>query len=141
MMHKNFFKSSESCVKGTTFEVSEFLNQIPFNEVGLVPVIAQQYDSKEVLMLAWMNREAITRTLESGEVTYWSRSRQEYWVKGKSSGHLQTLKEMRADCDGDALLCLVDQKGAACHTFRNSCFFYRFDPQEKKVVVMSDSPK
>jgi phosphoribosyl-AMP cyclohydrolase len=141
MKHNNFFKSSETCIKGTSFEVQEFLDQIPFNEAGLVPVIAQQFDSKEVLMLAWMNRKAILKTLESGEVTYWSRSRQEYWVKGKTSGHMQYLKEMRADCDGDALLCLVDQRGAACHTLRNSCFFYQFDSDKQSFTIMSDIPK
>ena len=121
--------------------MANYLDQIAWNSDGLVPAIAQDAESGRILMVAWMNREAILKTLESGEVTYWSRSRQEYWIKGKSSGHMQYLKEMRADCDGDALLCLVDQKGAACHTFRQSCFYYTFDRENKKVIVMSDAPK
>ena len=92
-------------------------------------------------MLAWMNRDAILKTLQTDEVTYWSRSRQAYWVKGKTSGHGQKLKEMRFDCDGDALLCLVDQKGGACHTFRSSCFFYRYDHDKATVTVINDAPK
>ncbi|GAB4303803.1 MAG: phosphoribosyl-AMP cyclohydrolase [Roseovarius sp.] len=89
---------------------------------GLVPVIAQDAASGEVLMLAWMNAEAIRRTLDSGRVTYWSRSRQEFWVKGATSGHVQELVEMRLDCDRDCLLVLVRQTGPACHTGRRSCF-------------------
>ncbi len=90
---------------------------------GLLPAIAQDARSGEVLMLAWMNAEAVARTLESGRVTYWSRSRQAFWVKGETSGHVQTLVEMRLDCDRDALLLLVEQEGPACHTNRRSCFF------------------
>jgi len=140
-MSSNFFKSEELKPKGTSYELDSFLDQIPFNEAGLVPVIAQQFDTLEVLMLAWMNREAIIQTLKTSEVTYWSRSRQEYWVKGKTSGHIQELKEMKADCDGDALLCLVDQKGAACHTFRKTCFFYQFNIENQSISISSDTPK
>ena len=139
-MSKSFFKSSEGCTKGTEFPLDKFLDEIPFDKDGLVPVIAQQYDSKEVLMFAWMNRKAILRTLKTSEVTYWSRSRQEYWIKGKTSGNMQYLKEMHADCDGDVLLCMVDQKGAACHTSRRTCFFYEFNAEEDKVVMTSDAP-
>ncbi len=89
---------------------------------GLVAVIAQQWDTREVLMLAWMDAEALRRTLESGRATYWSRSRQEYWVKGDTSGHAQHVREVRLDCDGDAVLLLVDQTGAACHTGDRTCF-------------------
>lgn len=90
---------------------------------GLVPVIAQDHASGEVLMLAWMTAEAVARTLETGEMTYWSRSRGAFWVKGETSGHRQRLVEMRVDCDRDCLLALVDQTGPACHTNRRSCFY------------------
>jgi phosphoribosyl-AMP cyclohydrolase len=96
---------------------------IRFNADGLVPAIAQQHDTSEVLMLAWMNREAVAETLATGRVCYWSRSRGKLWRKGESSGQVQTLKDLRWDCDGDTLLVLVDQKGVACHTGRRSCFF------------------
>ena len=90
---------------------------------GLIPAIAQDYQSGEVLMMAWMNAQSIAITLEKGHVTYWSRSRNALWAKGESSGHLQTLREMRIDCDRDCLLLLVDQAGPACHTNRRSCFY------------------
>jgi phosphoribosyl-AMP cyclohydrolase len=94
-----------------------------FNEHGLIPAIAQDNETGEVLMLAWMNAESIARSLKSGRVTYWSRSRETYWVKGESSGNTQSLIEIRIDCDRDCLLLLVDQHGPACHTNRRSCFF------------------
>ena len=89
---------------------------------GLLPAIAQQYDTHEVLMLGWMDDEALARTLTTGRATYWSRSRQEYWVKGETSGHKQWVKEVRLDCDGDTLLVKVQQEGAACHTGDRTCF-------------------
>ena len=94
-----------------------------YSPQGLVPVVAQDHASHEVLMLAWMNAEAVARTLATGRVTYWSRSRGEFWVKGETSGHHQRLIEMRLDCDRDSLLVLVDQTGPACHTGRKSCFY------------------
>ena len=94
-----------------------------FNDAGLIPVIAQDAASGEVLMMAWMNAEAVERTLESGRVTYWSRSRQAFWVKGESSGHGQRLVDLRVDCDRDCILVVVDQTGPACHTNRRSCFY------------------
>ena len=96
---------------------------LAFNEAGLIPAIAQDAASGEVLMMAWMNAEAVARTLASGRVTYWSRSRAAFWVKGESSGHVQRLIELRLDCDRDCLLVLVDQAGPACHTNRRSCFY------------------
>jgi phosphoribosyl-AMP cyclohydrolase len=96
---------------------------LKFNEAGLIPAIAQDAQSGEVLMMAWMNAESITRTLESGEVTYWSRSRQEFWVKGATSGHTQALVDFKLDCDRDCLLVEVNQVGAACHTGRRTCFY------------------
>lgn len=98
------------------------VGQVHFGPDGLLPAVAQQWDSGEVLMLAWMDEEALRRTLQSGRATYWSRSRQQYWVKGETSGHTQAVKEVRIDCDGDALLLLVDQTGPACHTGLRSCF-------------------
>jgi len=89
---------------------------------GLMAAIAQQYDTGEVLMLGWMDDEALHRTLTTGRCTYWSRSRQEYWVKGETSGHLQFVKSVALDCDGDAILVRVDQVGAACHTGDRTCF-------------------
>ncbi|HPE24493.1 phosphoribosyl-AMP cyclohydrolase [Albidovulum sp.] len=94
-----------------------------YDDRGLIPAIAQDHATGEVLMLAWMNAEAVARTLASGRVTYWSRSRAAFWVKGESSGHVQRLIELRLDCDRDCLLVLVDQAGPACHTNRRSCFY------------------
>jgi len=94
-----------------------------YNEQGLIPVVAQDHASAEVLMVAWMNAEAVARTLATGRVTYWSRSRRGFWVKGESSGHVQRLVELRVDCDRDCLLVRVDQTGPACHTNRRSCFY------------------
>ena len=99
------------------------LAAIAFDAQGLVPAIAQQHDTGEVLMLAWMNREAVAETLATGRVCYYSRSRQALWRKGETSGQVQHLRELRVDCDGDTLLLLVDQHGVACHTGRRSCFF------------------
>jgi phosphoribosyl-AMP cyclohydrolase len=92
------------------------------NDAGLVPAIVQQHDTGEVLMLAWMDDEALHRSLTTGRATYWSRSRQEYWVKGETSGNRQHVREIRLDCDGDTLLVKVDQEGPACHTGAHTCF-------------------
>ncbi len=96
---------------------------VRFDKDGLVPAIAQQHDTGEVLMMAWMTREAIEETLKTGQVCYWSRSRQALWRKGETSGQVQRLVDLRVDCDGDTLLVLVDQTGVACHTGRRSCFY------------------
>lgn len=96
---------------------------LTFNDAGLIPAIAQDATTGEVLMMAWMNAQSVARTLETGNVTYWSRSRQEFWVKGLTSGNVQALVEMRVDCDRDCLLIRVDQTGPACHTGARSCFF------------------
>ena len=101
----------------------EVIANIKFDDCGLVPAIAQQFDSGEVLMMAWMNADSVSETLDTGRVCYWSRSRQSLWRKGETSGQNQTLKEMIVDCDGDTLLLKVDQIGVACHTGRRSCFF------------------
>jgi phosphoribosyl-AMP cyclohydrolase len=99
------------------------LAAVAFDRDGLVPAIAQQHDTGEVLMMAWMNEAALRETLATGRVCYWSRSRRRLWRKGESSGQAQRLVELRVDCDGDTLLLLVDQVGVACHTGRRSCFF------------------
>lgn len=110
-------------------------NTIQFNKDGLVPAIIQDDENGEVLMLAWMNEEALRRTLNTRRVTYWSRSRQEYWVKGETSGNIQELQSAYYDCDRDALLMRVVQKGAACHEGYRSCFYRRIDEGEEPRVV------
>jgi phosphoribosyl-AMP cyclohydrolase len=96
---------------------------LKYDAAGLIPCIAQDHASGEVLMLAWMNEASVQRTLETGKVTYWSRSRGAFWVKGETSGHHQRLVELRLDCDRDCLLAVVSQEGPACHTGRQSCFY------------------
>ena len=103
--------------------IGRLLDQLTFNNEGLIPAIAQQFDSGEVLMLAWMSPESIEATLKEERVVYWSRSRRKLWRKGETSGHVQTLMECRWDCDNDAILLQVDQSGVACHTGRRNCFF------------------
>lgn len=109
--------------------------QVAWNADGLAPVIVQQYDSHEVLMMAWVDEEALRRTLTSGRATYWSRSRQEYWRKGDTSGNIQVVHGARLDCDGDAILLSVDQTGPACHTGTRTCF----DTTDLEAVVGSAS--
>ncbi len=96
---------------------------LKFNDSGLIPAIAQDEVTGEVLMMAWMNAEAVSRTLQSRKVTYWSRSRQDFWIKGETSGHVQELVDLRVDCDRDCLLVIVRQTGPACHTNRRTCFY------------------
>jgi len=102
---------------------------------GLIPAIAQEHETGEVLMMAWMNAGAVSRTLETGRVTYWSRSRQAYWVKGETSGNTQDLVEMRVDCDRDCLLVLIRQTGPACHTNRRSCFYTALRGDEEVEII------
>lgn len=111
---------------------------LKFNEAGLIPAIAQDVEGGEVLMLAWMNAEAVARTLESGRVTYWSRSRAAFWVKGETSGHVQELVEMRLDCDRDCLLVIVRQTGPACHTNRRSCFYVAVQGGEEVEIMQPE---
>ncbi|MDZ8276061.1 phosphoribosyl-AMP cyclohydrolase [Microbacterium aquimaris] len=105
-----------------TESVDDRIARVAFNADGLVAAIVQQWDTREVLMLGWMDAEALRRTLTQGRVTYWSRSRQEYWRKGDTSGHYQEVRGMRLDCDGDAILVSVEQHGPACHTGTRTCF-------------------
>ncbi len=100
----------------------EIADRLTRNDAGLVAAVVQQHDTGEVLMLGWMDDEALHRTLTTGRATYWSRSRQEYWVKGETSGNVQRVKEVRLDCDGDTVLVKVDQEGVACHTGNRTCF-------------------
>lgn len=105
-----------------------------YNEAGLIPAIAQDVDTDEVLMMAWMNKASIEQTLSSGRVTYWSRSRSAFWIKGETSGHTQELKEFRVDCDCDCLLLKVKQVGPACHTNRKSCFYKIVEDGEERIT-------
>jgi len=118
-----------------TDNTDALLSGLKFNDDGLIPAIAQQHDSGEVLMMAWMNRDAVAETLSTGQVCYYSRSRQKLWRKGEISGQEQALKELRWDCDADTLLVLVDQKGVACHTGRHNCFFNAVRDADVTVIA------
>jgi phosphoribosyl-AMP cyclohydrolase len=121
---------------------AQVIAAIKFNADGLVPAIAQQFDTGEVLMMAWMNRDALAETLKTGRVCYWSRSRRKLWRKGESSGQVQALKDLRWDCDGDTLLVLVDQSGVACHTGRRNCFFNAVrDGKPAEIAAPEVDPK
>jgi phosphoribosyl-AMP cyclohydrolase len=134
---KAFFLALEQAEFGDARPLSETLDMLRFDEKGLVPVVTQDADSGDVLMLAWMNLTAIQQTLKSGRVTYFSRSRNSLWVKGLTSGNTQQLVELRIDCDGDALLCRVTQTGSACHTLRRSSFYLAPDQDQQHVHVCS----
>tara|TARA_A100001037_G_C14899267_1_gene522054 strand:+ start:325 stop:720 length:396 start_codon:yes stop_codon:yes gene_type:complete len=128
------FKTLENVKTGTEVNLSEAFANIGFNDDGLVPAIAQDIKSKEVLMMAWMNQKAIQTTLKEGMVCYWSRSRNKLWRKGETSNHFQKLVEMRLDCDGDTVLLLVEQTGPACHTNRPSCFYLSVQGNRLQVI-------
>jgi phosphoribosyl-AMP cyclohydrolase len=116
-------------------KAADLLETLAFDRDGLIPAIAQQHDTGEVLMLAWMNRAAIDETLQTGRVCYWSRSRRSLWRKGETSGQVQRLVEFRVDCDNDCLLLQVDQQGVACHTGRRSCFFTAIRDGEARTIA------
>ena len=123
-----------------SLQAGTWLDAVAWNEQGLVPVIAQEVGSKDVLMMAWMNRDALLETIRLGEAVYWTRSRQKLWHKGEDSGHTQKVKEIRLDCDGDTILLMVEQKdGIACHTGEHSCFFKRWDSVKATWVDQSIS--
>ena len=126
--------SLENAIKNTAIPLSDIIDSIPWNADGLITAIAQQYDSKDVLMLAWMNKQSLMETLTSKQVCFWSRSRQTLWRKGETSGHTQFLIEARLDCDGDALLLIVDQQGPACHTGRPNCFYNEINEHQLRVI-------
>ncbi|MFM8443717.1 MAG: phosphoribosyl-AMP cyclohydrolase [Methylococcus sp.] len=128
-------EQTEGLPVGASLQWARVFDSLPFGSDGLLPAVAQQYDTREVLMLAWMNRAALTETLRTGQVCYWSRSRACLWRKGETSGHVQALKELRLDCDGDALLLLVEQTGPACHTGRVSCFYNALRGNRVEVIL------
>lgn len=136
-MKRAYFQSLEGYSDLTELGLEEVTDKLGFDFRGLLPVITQDAVSKEVLMLAWMNKTALSETLLTGYVTYWSRSRNQLWVKGETSGHTQELVSLSFDCDGDAILCRVNQKGAACHTGRKHCFYLQADIQQHKIRVVS----
>ena len=125
----------EEAAMGSRFPLDTVLDAVAWNSDGLIAAVAQQHGSGEVLMLAWMNRQALTETLATGQVCYWSRSRGQLWRKGESSGHWQQLVEARLDCDGDAVLLIVDQQGPACHTGRPTCFYNAIDGSYVHVIT------
>lgn len=137
-MQNTFFKSIESCSSGILLPLDEAVDKLAFNDQGLIPVITQNATSKDVLMMAWMNKTALEKTLATRRMTYWSRSRNELWVKGESSGHSQELVNMSFDCDGDVILCQVNQTGGACHTGRPDCFYLEVDTQNNQIRITSD---
>jgi phosphoribosyl-AMP cyclohydrolase len=115
--------------------IAKALETIAFDDNGLVPAIAQQFDTGELLMMAWMDREAVRETLSTGQVHYYSRSRQALWRKGETSGQTQLLKNFRIDCDGDTVLVLVEQEGVACHTGRHNCFFQQVSGDGVEIIA------
>ncbi|GAA3922429.1 phosphoribosyl-AMP cyclohydrolase [Litoribacillus peritrichatus] len=134
-MSKLDWKQLEKEPAGSQHDTTSALESLRYNEDGLIPAIAQQHGTGEVLMMAWMNKLSIEETLKTGRVCYWSRSRQTYWRKGESSGHQQHLISMATDCDGDTLLLQVDQKGPACHTNRRNCFYNEITNEQLIVSV------
>lgn len=134
MSDAGLFRTLESAPLGATATLAAALDQLRYDAQGLVPAIAQDASSGAVLMLAWMNRTAIERTLAEGYACYWSRSRNAFWRKGETSGHLQRVVELRFDCDGDAILLRVQQTGPACHTNRPHCFYVLADGDRVRVT-------
>lgn len=130
---KSWFKAIEASAEGAEFPADKVVSELTFDGDGLIPVIVQDVHSRQVLMFAWMNHEALAETLSTQTMCYFSRSRQQLWRKGESSGHVQQLCSLRTDCDGDVLLAEVDQVGAACHTYRNSCFYLKFEDGQVKI--------
>jgi phosphoribosyl-AMP cyclohydrolase len=135
-MNEPLIRQNERGTRGDKLPWEQVRLSLVLNENGLIPAIAQQHDTGEVLMMAWMNLEAIDETLATGRVCFWSRSCGRLWRKGETSGQVQHLRQMRLDCDGDTLLLLVDQTGPACHTGRGSCFYNRIAIDG--VEIMSD---
>lgn len=130
----SLFRELEAAAAGTSEPLARVLDAMPWNAAGLLPAVAQDHASGQVLMLAWMSRESLARTLSDGYATYYSRSRKALWRKGESSGHLQKVVSVRLDCDGDALLLLVEQSGPACHTNRPNCFYLEMDGDRVRVI-------
>lgn len=139
-MKHRYFEKLERLPDLTTLSLDEVIEQLAFNEQGLIPVITQDVETKDVLMFAWMNKLALEKTLSTKRVTYWSRSRKKLWIKGETSGHTQSLVSMAFDCDGDTVLCQVIQSGAACHTGRPNCFYLKVDSEDRQVFISGDAP-
>ncbi len=139
-MKNIYFQSIEQLKAGQALALKDIVDELIFNQQSLIPVITQDADSKEVLMMAWMNKACLEQTLATGRMTYWSRSREQVWVKGETSGSFQQLESMRFDCDGDAVLCLVKQTGAACHTGRQHCFYLEASQTNQSVSMLSTAP-
>ena len=135
---ESLLKNLERAPQGETLDVDAVIAALRWNDAGLVPAIAQDAASRDVLMLAWMNEAALRETLTTGRACYWSRSRRDFWRKGETSGHAQQIREVRVDCDGDTILLLVDQTGAACHTGRRHCFYLRLDGDRAEVTLPVD---
>ena len=135
-MLSDYFKNLEQKTPSDSpLELNKVIDKLAYNESGLIPVITQDAASKAVLMLAWMNKEALLLTISTQRMSYWSRSRDQLWIKGETSGHVQVLVSMSFDCDGDAILCQVDQTGAACHTGRTDCFYLKVDVEKQQVFI------
>jgi phosphoribosyl-AMP cyclohydrolase len=137
-MEREYFLALEKLKNNSSLALNEVIEQLAFNEQGLIPVITQDAKTKTMLMFAWMNMEALHKTLATKKVTYWSRSRQQLWVKGETSGHVQRVISMSFDCDGDAIICQVEQQGAPCHTGRKSCFYLNVEWENQQVIVNED---
>ena len=134
-MHRPFFLQLEDHPTNQPVELESIIVNLGFDDSGLIPVITQDDSTGDILMFAWMNEESLRQTIELRRMTYWSRSRQQLWLKGETSGHYQDLVSMAFDCDGDAIVCRVNQQGAACHTGRNDCFYLEVDLDKKQVNV------
>ena len=134
-MKHPYFQTLEGLADQDCLSLPKVISELAFNDQGLIPVITQDHETKAVLMMAWANKTALEKTLETGRMTYWSRSRSQFWVKGETSGHTQELVSMSFDCDGDAVLCLVKQQGAACHTGRPNCFYLKVDAQHNQIHI------
>jgi len=139
-MNNTYFLKLESASDKDSADLNEVIEHLAYNDKGLIPVITQDADTKNVLMCAWMNDLALRSTLITNKVTYWSRSRQALWVKGETSGNTQELVSMAFDCDGDTILCQVKQSGPACHTGRPNCFYLEVDKAKAQVVVKGNAP-
>lgn len=138
-MKRNYFIALEQHDSNDPLALADVIEQLAFNENGLIPVITQDANTKSMLMLAWMNKDALQKTLASKRMTYWSRSRRQLWIKGETSGNVQKLVAMLFDCDGDAVLCQVEQQGAACHTGQQSCFYLNVEADKQRVWVNADN--
>lgn len=130
----DIFATMESMPQGFSLPSAELLAQLRWNEQGLIPVIAQDVHTNGVLMMAWMNAESLAITLREQRMCYWSRSRQQLWRKGETSGNQQRLHALRIDCDGDCILCVVEQTGPACHTGRPNCFYWQLTGDRAEII-------